>query len=359
MSDIMVPIISILIPIYNAEPYLHECLDSVCNQTFESFEAVCINDGSTDSSREIILEYVQNDPRFRLIDKPNSGYGASMNRGLSEATAEYIAILESDDFYEPDMLEKLHEAIREHDAQVARANCYYYWSPPNEVNRLSELVPMHQTGRLINPSVDHDIFFLSPAVWSALYRRNFLIENNIDFLETPGASYQDTAFAFKVWVCANRVIFIPQALLHYRQDNSGSSVNSPGKVYCVADEHAEMDRFLELRDTPKWLRNVKARMKCNTYLWNYWRLSDSLRIEFLQYMSDDIKKELDNGWLDWRLFTAQERLNFGMILRSPEEFHSLQSKGSLQRLATKTLACLRIGGFSLLLSTVKERLSEK
>ena len=356
MSDTAAPTISILIPIYNAEPFLRECLDSVCYQTFQSFEAICINDGSTDRSRDIIQEYMQSDSRFRLVDKPNSGYGASMNRGLSEATGEYIAILESDDFYELDMLEQLYQAICTYDAQVAKANCFYYWSSPKKKNELVELVPRNQTARLVNPGVEHEIFHMQPAVWSALYRRDFLLDNEVKFLETPGASYQDTAFAFKVWVCANRVTFLSQALIHYRQDNSGSSVNSPGKVYCVADEHAEMDRFLSLRETPTWLRNVKARMKCNTFFWNYERLSDSLKAEFLNYMSDEIKKELDNGWLDWQLFTARERVNFEMILQSPDQFHSLHSAGAPRRLARKALVSLRIGGLSLLWNSIKEML---
>lgn len=74
--------ISILVPIYNVEKYLHQCLDSLQAQTFSNFEVICINDGSTDGSRQIIQEYLDKDERFTVIDKPNSGYGSSMNQGL-------------------------------------------------------------------------------------------------------------------------------------------------------------------------------------------------------------------------------------------------------------------------------------
>lgn len=232
------PVVSLLVPIYNVERYLRECLDSACSQTLEDIEIICLNDGSTDSSPDIIREYMARDPRVRMVDKPNSGYGASMNRGLAEAHGRYIGILESDDFFEPDALELLVNAAEAYDAQVAKANFWLYWSVPEEKNELFEVVPKKAAGRPVNPSKEPEIFFAKPSIWSAVYRRDFLSEHGIDFLETPGASFQDSAFNFKVWACADRVVFLNEPVLHYRQDNESSSVNSPSKVYCICDEHA-------------------------------------------------------------------------------------------------------------------------
>ena len=106
------PAVSLLIPIYNVERYLPECLDSAVGQTLMDIEVICINDGSTDSSPEIISRYAAKDDRIKVIDKPNSGYGCSMNLGLQEATGEYVGILESDDFFEPDALESLYRAAK-------------------------------------------------------------------------------------------------------------------------------------------------------------------------------------------------------------------------------------------------------
>lgn len=122
------PAISLLIPIYNVEKYLRECLDSVLAQSFTDFEAICINDGSTDSSRAIVQEYLDADSRFRVIDKANSGYGASMNQGLDAATGEYVAMLESDDAFTPDALEVLHDLATTHNAQAVKADFWFYWS---------------------------------------------------------------------------------------------------------------------------------------------------------------------------------------------------------------------------------------
>ena len=103
------PKVSILVPIFNVEKYLRQCLDSIVNQTLKDIEIICINDGSTDSSPAIIDEFAKNDPRIVILTKTNSGYGDSMNQGLKKATGEYIGIVESDDWVDIDMFENLYD----------------------------------------------------------------------------------------------------------------------------------------------------------------------------------------------------------------------------------------------------------
>lgn len=99
--------VSILVPVCNVKKYLRECLDSLERQTLENIQIICIDDGSTDSSPEILKEFQARDSRFEIISKKNSGYGDSMNQGLAQAHGEYIGIVESDDFVNFDMFEKL------------------------------------------------------------------------------------------------------------------------------------------------------------------------------------------------------------------------------------------------------------
>ena len=212
----MQPVVSLLVPIYNVEKYLRECLDSAKSQTLSDIEIICINDGSTDSSPDIIREYMQADSRFKIIDKANSGYGASMNQGLDAACGKYIGILESDDFFEPDALEKLVNAAEAAEAQVAKANFWFYWSTPEEKNELFELVTAPMTGHVVNPHKETEIFYLKPSIWSAVYRKDFLEQNGIRFLETPGASFQDSSFNFKVWAMADRVVFFVRTMNRLR-----------------------------------------------------------------------------------------------------------------------------------------------
>ncbi|MDR1449253.1 MAG: glycosyltransferase [Propionibacteriaceae bacterium] len=351
------PAISVLVPIYNAEKYLDECLRSLQEQSFTDLEVICVNDGSTDGSRAIIAAYAEADSRFRIIDKPNSGYGASMNMGLKEARGDYIAILEADDFIEPETYAVLHKAIARYDAQVVKANFFFYWSKPYPRDNFVELYPPSMTDRPVNPQREHDIFYLKPSIWSGLYRRDFLAAGAVDFLETPGASYQDAGFNFKVWTSATRVVFLHQAFLHYRQDNEASSVNSPAKVYCVTDEYAEMERYLAERPRQKgYLEPVKAKMKYDSYMWNYERLADRFKVEFLDRFRKEFVQEFEDGHIDINLFEEWKRIDLGLILRSPLEYHASRVAREKYGYISKARHYLKAGGPLLLFKVTRNKL---
>ncbi len=238
------PVLSLLIPIYNVERYLRECLDSAVAQTLEDIEIICINDGSTDNSPAIIREYMERDARVKMIDKANSGYGDSMNRGLEMARGKYVGILESDDFMAPDALEKLVAAAERFNTDFAKANFDFYWSKPEERRSLHEMFKARDCDKPVHPSDTTQFFKQKPSIWSAVYRRDFLERNGIKFLPTPGASFQDTSFAFKAIACADKAVYLHDAVLSYRQDNENSSVNSSAKVFCVNTEYAEIERWI-------------------------------------------------------------------------------------------------------------------
>lgn len=317
------PAVSVLVPIYNVERYLAECLDSLVAQTFTDFEVLCINDGSTDGSRDIIERYLQADARFRVVDKPNSGYGASMNRGLAEARGDYIAILESDDFMEPNALATLHGAMVEHDVDVAKANFWLYWSTPKEVDELYEGFEPRECGRVVDPTDYTKIFHVKPSIWSAMYRKAFLDEHGIRFLETPGASFQDLSFTFKVWASTRRIVLLFEPLVHYRQDNENSSVNSMGKVNAVFDEYAEIGRWLEDHpDQRERFAAVKSAMMYDSCIWNYERVGADNKLNLLSMTRDAFLAEQASGGLDIREFEPWKLLGLRNILISPARFHA-------------------------------------
>ena len=104
--------VSVILPVYNASDYLHQCMDSIVGQTLKDIEIICVDDGSTDNSLDILKEYEQKDKRVKVIQQKNAGAGAARNNGLSIATGEYLSFLDSDDFFEPDMLEKAYEKAK-------------------------------------------------------------------------------------------------------------------------------------------------------------------------------------------------------------------------------------------------------
>lgn len=324
--------VSIVIPVYNMERHLRQCLDSVTGQTLREIEIICVNDGSTDRSAEILREYADRDSRIVVIDKPNGGYGQTMNIGFDRAQGEYIGILESDDWAEPEMAADLFAIASGLHLDVIKAGFWYYRSQPSEEN-VPEIIGTRQTrNRVFCPAesfsssfAQAEFFNIKPTIWSALYRRDFIRRNRVRFHETPGASYQDTSFNFQVWVCARRVMLTERCYVHYRQDSEASSVNSPGKVYCVCDEYAEMARFLRLRkergeDTDR-LEKILVRLKYDSYIWNYERLAEPLQKEFILRASRELACDLEEGRVDPHLYTQHKWQSLTAIVRVPEEYH--------------------------------------
>ncbi len=328
------PKVSVIIPCYNVEKYLRECLDSVVNQTLRQIQIICVNDGSTDGTLSILEEYAEKDERIQIINKANSGYGNSMNCGLDAAEGEYLGIVESDDFAELDMFETLYNVAVENRLDVVKSGFYQYSTVP-QVSNVPERSVIKSAGKKVfcpmtdfrNPGRQANFFKATAAIWSAIYRRDFIRDNQIRFHETPGASYQDIGFCFKVWAKAKRVQILDTCLLHYRIDNSQSSVHNPGKVYCVCDEYAEIDRYIREHFADRnYVLPVMLRIKYENYLWNYERLAEHLQKAFIQRFYREFRQHQQDGTLDRKYFSWYDWNNLQKLLLDPGRFHEIHSK---------------------------------
>lgn len=297
------PKVSVLTPVCNTSKFLRECLDSLVSQSLRDIEFICLNDGSTDESLDILLEYQKRDNRIRVVDKPNSGYGATMNLGISLAKGEYIGILESDDFAEKSMFSRMYRFAKWHDCDMMKCSYYNYSADGNVKVRPYD---QHRYRKVLDPREDVTLLFEIPSIWAALYRRSMILDNEVRFNETPGASYQDTSFVFQCWACARRVALLPDCLLHYRVDNAGSSVASSKKVFAVCDEYALSQEFLD-RD-PERKRAFGSALhviKFGTYKWNYNRIDAESKIAFAQRMAEEFRVARAAGELDETLFSSE------------------------------------------------------
>lgn len=296
--------VSILIPIYNVEKYLRECLESVVNQTLRDIEIICLNDGSTDSSLKIIEEFAKDDERIVIVNKKNSGYGDSMNIGLEKAKGEYIGIVESDDYIELNAFERLYSLASLYGADVVRSNYYHL---KGGKNKKYSYIEAKNVNRIIDPARNIWIFYQAPAIWSAIYKKEFLVKNKIKFLPTPGASYQDTGFNFKVWASTKKAVFTDEAFLHYRLDNDSSSVNNPGKVFNVCKEYEEIEKYLRSRGLYETFGEVMQMAKFGAYYWNIYRLSPNLRKDFLEKAKEEFLIAENEHTLNESLFLDKEQ----------------------------------------------------
>lgn len=315
----MNPKVSVVVPVYNVEKYLAECIDSIVGQTLQDVEIIIVNDGSTDNSLSIAKSYAERDSRIVIIDKENRGYGHSMNRGFEKARGEYIGIVESDDCARPQMFQRLYEQAARNNADVVRSNYFAMSNGGTEFSLIDVLslasAPYYAT---FNPQDHPSVLRGSPAIWTGIYKKSFIQNNRISFLETPGASYQDTGFMLKVWAAAERAVLMREAFLNYRIDNVNSSVKSGAKVFCVCDEYASFEKFLALYPSnSKAFRQMVAAKKYETYLWNYNRLDNALKPQFLEKMRAEFSEAAKRGDLAKSLFAPIEWKELQAIMATP------------------------------------------
>lgn len=332
----MKPYVSIIMPIYNASKFLKESLGGLVKQTLENIEIVCVNDGSTDDSLEIIKKYAMDDSRIKIINKANSGYGHSMNQGLKVASGEYIGILEPDDFTDKNTYEVLYNMAKNQNADVVKANYYEY---SNQKDHYFEVLSGLKYGEITSAKENEKIIFMRPCIWSAIYRKDMLDDNNICFNETPGASYQDTAFAFKVWTCASRVLFVKEAFLHYRTDNENSSVKSAGKIFSICDEFQSMQAFLnqDIYKKNKYSKILQV-LKLDSYTWNLNRIAPEYQKVFkMQIGLDFIKAEYD-GVLDKEYFDSNR---WEMVLEYINEAKNQSIRSNREKELEDTVMALK------------------
>jgi len=293
------PKVSIIVPIYNVEKYLQECLESLVTQTLRDIEIICVNDGSTDSSLEIIKSYAAKDNRIKIIDKPNAGYGHSCNTGFDAAAADYVGIIESDDFADVNMFADLYELITKNDVDAVKSEWYDYTGKHKKAVKGTKITSQFNTGKISSVEDKAKLIKGQPSVWSYLYKKSFLNENNIRFLETPGASFQDTSFDFKVITLAKEIYITENAYVYYRNDNAGSSVNIKGNGEFIFKEFAEIDRFLNEHPDLKTAYNVhKFQKQYKTYYWLLRRVAPKYRQEVFEKFVKEFQNYHNNGELD-------------------------------------------------------------
>jgi len=229
-----VPKISVIIPIHNAEDFLCECLDTVVNQTLKDIEIILVDDGSTDSSLEILNRYAENDPRIRVIAQENAGAGAARNNGMRYATGEYLSILDCDDFFEADMLEKSYLQAKALDLDIIVFGCDFYddvtllYSPCNHSIR-RYLLPKQEVFSAAD--VPRDVFKLFVGwAWDKLFRTSFIREHGLLFQEQRTTN--DMFFVFAALIKAQRIAVMHDVLAHHRNRAGSLSVTREKSWMC-------------------------------------------------------------------------------------------------------------------------------
>ena len=219
--------VSVIIPVYNIEAHLEQCLDSVAGQTLTDLEIICVDDGSTDSSPEILARYAAQDTRFQIITQANAGPGAARNTGLARASGEYVIFLDSDDWFEPDFLEQMVRQARETGADVTICRAVEFDTESGR-ERPSEwmLKKQYLPGGCFKPEeiADHIFQFTYGWPWDKLYRGEFLRATALTYPPLPNS--EDLVFVFQSLTLAKRIAILDDALVHHRVNRMTSVSNS-------------------------------------------------------------------------------------------------------------------------------------
>lgn len=249
-SIIMIKV-SIIVPIYNAEKYLYQCLESIRKQTLKDIEIICVNDGSTDKSGEIIDKFCHMDKRFSAVHKDNRGNGHSMNVGIERSCGEYIGCVEADDYIDEKMFEKLYMLSNDGKVDIVKGNFWNCYEDDDKGVRNVVNSERKHISDSIRPFTIHEcpqILWGHPSIWSAIYRRTLIEDNRIVFKEEKGGGWVDNPFFFEVMCCAQSIMWTQRPFYYYRTDLIGSSSNG-------YDFNIPFDRMMD---------NLSVLRKCNT-----------------------------------------------------------------------------------------------
>lgn len=220
--------VSVIIPVYNAEKYLKECLDSVVNQSLKDIEIICIDDGSIDESLNILKTYANMDNRIIILEQRHCGGGAARNLGIKNASGEYLSFLDSDDYFHRDMLKRIYERCKEKNADIGiyGVNCYH--QATGAINQepsglRMEFVPEKEVFSWKDfPDYIFNTFHNWP--WNKLFKKDFINNNGILFQEINRTN--DLLFTCKALILASRIVILDEHLIYYRiqvKDNCQST----------------------------------------------------------------------------------------------------------------------------------------
>lgn len=294
------PKISVIIPVYNVAEFLPECLDSILNQQLKDIEVICVNDGSSDNSLNVLKNYENSDSRVIVIDKENEGSGVARNAGLAVAKGEYVFFVDGDDSIEENalntMLQKAYEC--DIDILIFGGLSYYDGKPQNGAYSVDKLPKKYFNKVFGAKDIKKDIFKFPSTAWTKLYKRSFLEQKEIKFQNIKAG--QDQLPFFHSMITAHRIAILPENLYRYRKNRAGAVTSvkkkknfSPIFVFYGIEELLKNTNMLE---DYKYIFINKYFSKATSWLAKF---DDNLKPGYYQEYSKllaHIKNEYPFGW---------------------------------------------------------------
>lgn len=247
------PFISVIVPIYNVEKYLHKCIDSILNQTLKNIEIILVNDGSTDNCGKIIDEYAKKDERIIVIHKENEGQSSARNKGLDIARGEYIGFVDSDDWLHHDMYENLYNAINESNADLCICGREAYSEDGilgYQIKLENELIDLNEYD--IREYISSKLFYKhTVVVWNKIYKKEVIKNNNIRFEDVSYVGSEDALFNYQYLLIAKKIKSIDKIGYSQLSRNgstattykSGYMLRTANMIECMYNYSKQVDKL--------------------------------------------------------------------------------------------------------------------
>lgn len=238
------PAISVIVPVYNTQKFLEKCLESIINQTFKDIEIICINDGSTDNSMSILNDYSEKDSRIKIINQKNAGLSCARNTGINNAKGEYIGFVDSDDWIDLDFFEKLYNAAKNYDADIASAGIKrvrsYKWKYHLKIKE--EEVTENTDRKFVLCDVPEKCY-----VWNKIYRLGKIKQFSLYF--EAGIYFEDRCFTCEALSKLKRLVVVPDTYYNYwTNPNSIVKSKSTKKTQDAKYTNEKMMKILKLNN---------------------------------------------------------------------------------------------------------------
>lgn len=266
----MKPAISVIIPVYRVEKYIHRCIDSVINQTIRNIEIILIDDGSPDKCGEICDEYARRDSRISVIHKGNEGLSLTRNAGIKQAKGKYIAFLDSDDYIEPNMYETLYQQ-----AEILEAEIVYCNSIKEDINGECKILADFNTVSVFTDNEIEEIAksfltnktllqkLLLVTVWHGIYLTSTIKQHNIQFINERMIPSEDKIFHLSLLKHVHKVVFLPEVLHHYCMN--GQSICHTFRYDKYEGWKREREKSLEYFNKPDMIQIINSTFVNQTY----------------------------------------------------------------------------------------------
>ena len=286
------PKISVIVPVYNVEKYLSKCLDSILCQTFSNIEIICVNDGSTDNSRKILEEYKNKDSRIIIIDKKNGGLSSARNAGMKVAKGEFFSFIDSDDWIDSSMLEKLYKNITSLDTDISICAVHQF----DETNQKIDDSNPYYTLEYFDSSFDNKSFSYKDTkpfimdvcvmAWNKLYRRSLIDKCKAEFPD--GLIFEDGPFFFSIFFKTQKVSIVREFLYYYRVNRIGSIIQKAGKKFLHIIDVAEI-MYNKIKDLPDFddIKYIFFRKKVEDFIYRFEHLNPKYKSAFAKKMKKE------------------------------------------------------------------------